>query len=88
LILNKGGTRRLVVVQCLVTKWCQETCIFVTSHYYRLFFEDPPIYNDILLEKIEMSKPLFLRIVQEAKTHDDYFRQRTNTTWLLGATAL
>ncbi|XP_024315278.1 uncharacterized protein LOC112270905 isoform X2 [Brachypodium distachyon] len=36
--------------------------------------------------RFRMSKNLFLRIVDEVESHDDYFRQRANAVGLLGAT--
>lgn len=40
------------------------------------YFVDNPLHNEVMFRRrFQMSRPLFLRIVDAVKEHDDYFTQ-------------
>ncbi|XP_042058642.1 uncharacterized protein LOC121803008 isoform X1 [Salvia splendens] len=59
------------------------------ARLYNDYFADNPLYNETMFRRrFRMSRPLFLRIVDAVKEHDDYFVQRPDGTGRLGLSSL
>ncbi|XP_042044990.1 uncharacterized protein LOC121790972 [Salvia splendens] len=59
------------------------------ARLYNDDFVDNPLYNETMFcRRFRMSRPLFLRIVDAVKEHDDCFMQRSDGTRRLGLSSL
>ncbi|XP_041999132.1 uncharacterized protein LOC121748703 [Salvia splendens] len=59
------------------------------ARLYNDYFADNPLYNETMFRRrFQMSRLLFLRIVDAVKEHDDYFVQRPDGTRRLGQSSL
>ncbi|XP_042023931.1 putative nuclease HARBI1 [Salvia splendens] len=59
------------------------------ARLYNDYFANNPLYNETMFRRrFRMSRPLFLRIVDAVKEHDDYFVQRPGGTGRLGLSSL
>ena len=55
---------------------------------YRDYFATSCVYESFFRRRFRMSRPLFLRIVNEVKQYDPYFIQRTDAIGVLGLSSL
>ena len=55
---------------------------------YRDYFSTPCVYESFFRMRFRMSRPLFLRIVNEVEQYDPYFIQRTDVIGVLGLSSL
>ena len=55
---------------------------------YRDYFATPCVYESFFRRRFRMSRPLFLRIVNEIEQYDPYFIQRTDAVGVLGLSSL
>ena len=55
---------------------------------YRDYFATPYVYKSFFRRRFRMSRPLFLRIVNEVEQYDPYFIQRTYVIGVLGLSSL
>ena len=55
---------------------------------YRDYFSTPCVYESFFRRRFRMSRPLFLRIVNEVEQYDPYFIQRTDAIGVLGLSSL
>ena len=55
---------------------------------YRDYFATPCVYESFFRRRFRMSRPLFLRIVNEVEQYDPYFIQRTDVVGVLGLSSL
>ena len=55
---------------------------------YRDYFATPCVYEKLFLRRFRISRPLFLRIVNEVEQYDSYFIQRTDAIGVLGLSSL
>ncbi|KAJ9551613.1 hypothetical protein OSB04_015658 [Centaurea solstitialis] len=59
------------------------------SRLFHDYFSETPLYNDAMFRRrFRMSRSLFLRIVDEVKSHDGYFVQRRDLVGRLGLSPL
>ena len=52
------------------------------------YFATPCVYESFFRRRFRMSRPLFLRIVNEVEQYDPYFIQRTDAVGVLGLSSL
>ena len=55
---------------------------------YRDYFSTPCVYESFFRMRFRMSRPLFLRIVNEVEQYDPYFIQSTDAVGVLGLSSL
>ena len=55
---------------------------------YRDYFATPYVYEILFRRRFQMSRPLFLRIVNEVEQYDPYFIQRTDAVGIFGLLSL
>ena len=55
---------------------------------YHDYFATPYAYESFFRRRFRMSRPLFLRIVNEVEQYDPYFIQRTNAIGVLDLSSL
>ena len=55
---------------------------------YRDYFATPCVYESFFRRRFRMSRPLFLRIINEVEQYDPYFIQRTDAIGVLGLSFL